>query len=162
MEYMFDTNALNKIIKGGVDTARFDKNNRYYITPVQRGEIEQTADLSLRRKLLRGLEVVEGSAPATSVEIRTAPWGHFPWGHGPWGGGDGKYYAEVMRRLSECPRNKNPRGNNCDALIIEVCKMNRITLVTNDRAGKRVCNDLGVPWLTLDEFLGGMVGWVLN
>jgi len=151
MQYMFDTNALNEIIKRGVDTARFDKNNRYYITPVQRAEILQTADLSLRTKLLRGLEVVEEFAPATSVEIHTAPWGHFPWGHGPWGGGDGKYYAEVMRRL-KCLRNKSPRGNNSDALIIEVCKMNSITLVTNDVPAQKVCNDLGVPWLTLLMF----------
>lgn len=158
MQYMFDTIALNEIIKRGVDAAGFDKNNRYYITPVQRAEILQTADLSLRTKLLRGLEVIEEFAPATSVEIRTAPWGHFPWGHGPWGGGDGKYYAEVMRRLSECPRNKSPRGNNSDALIIEVCKMNSITLVTNDGPVQEVCNDLGVSWLTLDGFLAGKEG----
>ena len=156
MRYMFDTVALNIMIKSRVDTAQFDKNHEYYITPVQRAEILMTKDSGLRTKLLEGLEVIENSTPVASVRIRSAPWGHFPWGHGPWGGGDGKYHPDILRRLSECRGNKSARGNNEDALIIEVCKMNRMTLVTNDEAAQKVSGDLGVSWVSVDAFLAGM------
>jgi len=155
MRYIFDTVALNMMIKSGVDTAQFDRDHEYYITPVQRGEILMTKDWRLRGKLLEGLKVIENSTPVASVRIRSAPWGHFPWGHGPWGGGDGKYHPDILRRLSECRGNTSRRGNNEDALIIEVCKINMMTLVTNDKAAQQLSGDLGVSWVSVNAFLGG-------
>jgi len=154
MKCMFDTNALNRIIKQRVDVTHFDKNHEYFITPVQYSEILQTNNTYVREKLLKGLEIIRDVAPMGRVHIHSAPWGHFPWGHGPWGGGDGKYYGQILRKLSECPGNKNNRGNGFDALIIEVCKMNRMTLITNDGPVQKICRSVGVDWLALDAFLG--------
>jgi hypothetical protein len=78
------------------------------------------------------------------------------WSRKGWGGGDGKYHPGILRRLSECRGNKSRRGNNEDALIIKVCKMNMMTLVTNDKAAQRVSGDLGVSWVRVDAFLAGM------
>lgn len=154
MKYMFDTNALNQIIKQRIDASDFDKNHEYFITPVQYSEILQTNNSTVREKLLKGLEIIREIAPMGRVHIHSAPWGHFPWGHGPWGGGNGKYYGQVLKKLSECPGNKRRRGNNSDALIIETCKMDGMTLITNDRYVQKICVDIGVDWLTLDTFLG--------
>jgi hypothetical protein len=101
-----------------------------------------------------GFEVIKGIIPIEEVHIHSAPWGHFPWGHGPWGGGDGKYYGQILRKLSECSGNKSSRGDGFDALIVETCKMNRMTLITNDRTVQKICRNIGVDWLTLEAFLG--------
>jgi hypothetical protein len=89
------------------------------------------------------------------VNIHSAPWGHFPWYHAPWGGGDGKYYPEIFKNLSDLSSNKNRRGNYSDALIIETCKMDGMTLITNDSSVQKVCTDFKVNWLTLEAFLKG-------
>jgi hypothetical protein len=154
MKCMFDTNALNRIIKQRVDVTHFDKNHEYFITPVQYSEILQTNNTYVREKLLKGLEIIRDVAPMGRVHIHSAPWGHFPWGHGPWGGGDGKYYNQILKELSECSGNKSGRGNYSDALIIETCKMDGMTLITNDRTVQKICRNFGVDWLTLDAFLG--------
>jgi hypothetical protein len=157
MRYMFDTNTLNEIIKRTIDTGNFDKKDKYFITSVQYSEILQTKDILVRKKLLMGVEVIKGIIPIEEVHIHSAPWGHHPWGHGPWGGGDGKYYGQILRKLSECSGNKSSRGDGFDALIIEVCKMNRMTLITNDRTVQKICRNIGVVWLTLEAFLGGRI-----
>jgi rRNA-processing protein FCF1 len=153
MKYMFDTNALNRIIKQKIDVTHFDKNHEYFITPAQYGEISQTNNTYLREKLLKGLEIIRDIAPMGQVHIHSAPWGHFPWGHGPWGGGDGKYYNQIFKKLSECKGNKSRRGDYSDALIIETCKMDGMTLITNDRCVRKVCTDIKVDWLTIEAFL---------
>lgn len=157
MRYMFDTNTLNEIIKRTIDTGNFDKKDKYFITPVQYSEILQTKNILVRKKLLMGFEVIKGIIPIEEVHIHSAPWGHFPWGHGPWGGGDGKYYGQILRKLSECSGNKSSRGDGFDSLIIETCKMNRMTLITNDRTVQKICRNIGVDWLTLEAFLGGRI-----
>jgi predicted PilT family ATPase len=58
-----------------------------------------------------------------------------------------------MRGFSECSGNKSNRGNGFDALIVEVCKMNGMTLITNDRTVQKICGNIGVDWLTLKAFL---------
>ena len=153
MRYMFDTNALNEIINKAIDCMLFDKKHKYFITPVQYSEILQTNNKLRREKLLKGLEIIKKDVPTSQVHIHSAPWGHFPWGHGPWGGGDGKYYGQILEKLSECSGNKSKRGNGSDALIVEVCKMNKMTLITNDTSVQTVCKDIGVNWLPLEEFL---------
>lgn len=150
---MFDTNALNEMIKEQIDPTHFDKEHKYFITPVQYSEILQTKNVSMREKLLKGLEVIKDFAPVREVHIYSAPWGHFPWGHGPWGGGDGKYYNQVLKKLAECSGNKSKRGNNFDALIIETCEINRMTLITDDESVQKVCTDIGVDCLGLKTFL---------
>jgi predicted nucleic acid-binding protein len=155
MRYMFDTNTLNEIIKQPIDTGNFGKKDKYFITPVQYSEILQTKNVLVRKKLLGGFEVIKGIIPIEEVHIHSAPWGHYPWGHGPWGGGDGKYYGQILRKLSGCSGNKSSRGDGFDALIIETCKMNRMTLITNDRSVQKICVDIGVDWLTLEVFLTG-------
>ena len=61
-----------------------------------------------------------------------------------------------MKKLSECPGNKSKRGNNEDALIIETCKMNNMTFITNDSTAQKVCKDIEVVWLDLEDFLAIM------
>jgi len=158
MRYMFDTNTLNEIIKRTVDTGNFNKKDKYFITPVQYSEILQTKNVLARKKLLRGFEVIKSIIPIKEVHIHSAPWGHFPWRHGPWGRGDGKYYGQILRKFSECSGNKSSRGDGFDTLIVETCKMNRMTLITNDRTVQKICRNIEVDWLTLEAFLGGRIG----
>jgi len=153
MKCMFDTNALNWIIKQEIDITCFNKNYEYFITPVQYAEILQTKNTSIRDKLLKGLEVIRDFAPMGQVNIHSAPWYHFPWYHGPWYGGDGKYYNQIFKKLSECPGNKSKRGNYSDALIIETCKMDGMILITNDKIVQKVCTAFQVNWQELPVFL---------
>ena len=151
MRFMLDTTALNIIIKDRINTSHFKKEHEYFITPVQYSEMLQTTDKPTREKLVKGLVVMQLEASLSSVQIHSAPWGHFPWGHGPWGGGDGKYYDKCMNKLLEY--SKGSRGNNCDALIIEACGMNGMTLVTADTGAQKVCADIGIDCIDTQIFL---------
>jgi len=156
MKFMFDTTAINEIVKKGIDPSRFSKEHQYFITPVQYSEILCTTESAMRQKLLTGFEVIKELSPAHVVHLHSAPFGHHPFGHGPFGGGDGKYYGEILRRLSECPGNKSKRGDGFDSLIIETCKMEMMTLVINDGAAQKVCSEMEVDWLNLGDFLAQM------
>ena len=151
MLFMLDTTALNMIIKDKIDASHFKKEHKYFITPVQYSEMLQTTDKSTKKILVKGLEVMQLKASLSSVHIHSAPWGCFPWGYGPWGGGDGKYYDKCMSKLLQY--SKGSRGNNCDALIIEACGMNGMTLVTADTGAQKVCADLGIDCMDTQTFL---------
>ena len=151
-KFMFDTNAINEIVKQGIDTTRLDQSHQYFISPVQLSELNQTKDPAIKERLFSGLKLIENSVPLSTTNIESAPWGEFPWGGAPWGA-HGGYYKKIRAELSTFKTKRKDRGNSSDALIIETCLIQKLVLVSNDPEVQEVSSQLGVQCVAVTDFL---------
>jgi hypothetical protein len=149
---MFDTNAINKIVKQGIDTTRLDQSHQYFISSVQLSELNQTKEPAMKEKLIYGFKMIENSVSLSTTNIESAPWGGFPWGGAPWGA-NGGYYKKIKERLSTFKKKRKDRGNSSDALIIETCLIQKLVLVSDDFEVQEVSSDLEVECVTVTDFL---------
>ena len=150
--YMFDTNAINQLIKDEIDIEKLDQSHKYFITSVQMIELSATKNERTRQKLLDGFKVIEIELPVNKTNAETALWGSFGWGEMGWGQSGG-HYERIKDKLDKYPRKKNDRGNPSDALIIEACLMQKHALISNEKAVQAICHEEGVTCMPLDEFL---------
>jgi len=150
--FMFDTNAINQLIKENVDIELLDPSNVYFVTSIQINELSETKNEEIRRNLLTRFKIIEKKIPICKTDAETAPWGKLGWGKTGWGQ-DGGHYERLKRALESCPGNRNDRGNVSDALIIEVCLLQNHCLISNDKAVQTICQREGITCMTLDEFL---------
>jgi rRNA-processing protein FCF1 len=151
-KFMFDTNAINAIVKQGIDTKRLDRSHQYFISPVQLSELNKTRNPATKEKLLLGLKLMANSISLWITNIESAPWGEFPWGGAPWGA-HGGYYKKIKTELSTFKTKRKNRGNSSDALIIETCLIQKLVLVSNDPEVQEVSSQLGVQCVTVSDFL---------
>jgi hypothetical protein len=115
-------------------------------------ELNQTKDSAIKEKLFSGLKLIENSAPLSTINIESAPWGASPWGSSPWGA-NGGYYKKIKERLSTFKKKRKDRGNSSDALIIETCLIQKLVLVSNDPEVQEVSSEFGVQCVTVADFL---------
>jgi rRNA-processing protein FCF1 len=147
---MFDTNVFNRIVDSDIDVTSLPASCEYYVTSLQHSELRKTQNLSRRKRLLSAFCELVWKRNTAESDIKSTPWG-VPWGS-PWNSGTG-IYDEIRRRLDQNPQSKSKRGNKFDALIIEVCREEGFTLVSEDLAVREVARDYGVSVFALGEFL---------
>lgn len=126
-KFMFDTNAFGKILKMESQYDLLAGKHEYFVTHVQRDELEATTNERIRSQLLMVFQAIPQSAiPTESVVIDFSRWGMTKFG-------DGLVYSHVLNELNK--RNPLKRENNIkDALIAETATKNGILLVTDDKA----------------------------
>ncbi len=83
--FMFDTNVFNRILDGRVDVGSLSGDKQYFVTHIQRNEIENTKNPERRKALLDTFHGVEKS----QVPTESAYWGLSEWGAAKWSVEDG-------------------------------------------------------------------------
>ncbi len=147
--YMFDTNAFNRLCDEKVDILSLKKDNKFYVTHLQLDEIRNTKDKERRIALLKTFQELNSDKVATESAI----WDVSRWDEAKWSDeANGNLYATLLKALEQ----KKPRDgerNIRDALMAETCIKNKFILVTDDNALLETANKLGCNILTWNDFL---------
>lgn len=125
--YMFDTNIFNEILDGKIEISKFYNNAHFYVTHVQRDEINGTADIKRRQELFAVFEAVVGnnkiSTEAFVLDVSQLD-------EAMLGDEGNDLFDKIKAELDK--RNKNKPNNIQDALITETAIKKCLTLVTHD------------------------------
>jgi len=132
MRIMLDTNVCNALCDGHNAVETFIAGKSLWVTSAQMSEIEACSE-PRRARLL----VIASQLNPSETSLKSALWGHFNWDEMPWGA-DGGHYETLKSKLDEIKR--NDRGNVNDALIAEVCIIEKMMLVTCDNGLAGVLN----------------------
>ena len=143
---MFDTNVFNRILDGKIGVKTLPNTEPFYVTHIQRNEIENTKNPERREALLSTFHGIGHS----QVPTESAYWGVSEWGSAKWSADDG-VIEEIIKRLNR--KNKNKENNGLDALIAETAIKNEHTLVTDDRVLREVVKEMGGSTISFEEFL---------
>ena len=147
--YMFDTNIFNEILDKRIDITPIT-NVLFYVTHIQKNEIQTTKQDERRGELLNVFHEVQKSVIATE----SAVWDLSEWDNAKLGTEEG-LYQQITERLGEL--NKKKKNNSQDALIAETAISNGQILVTNDKDLRTVVNEFDGRAIGLDEFLSNKV-----
>ncbi len=145
--YMVDTNIFNRILDSEereLDFKHFQtSDSQFYVTHVQRDEINKTPDESRRQELLKiFLEI------SINIPTKSALWGVSKWGVSNWP--KDNLVSEILTELDRLKKKKN---NNKDALIADTAIKNDMTLLTEDRDLFDTTKKLGGSVERLQDFL---------
>ena len=122
MNYMIDTCIFNYLTDGNY-TINDLSPGKYYITHIQRDELEATPD-PVRRHVLKGqLSVVKSNKVFTSIALSGLA------RSGEASCGDDQFYKII---LSELDKRKKKRNNYKDAVIGATAIQNNFRLITGD------------------------------
>ena len=93
---MFDTNIFNQILDDKIILNSLPKNFIYYVTFVQKGEIEQTSDGDRRNKLLQIFKQIKQK----KISTETSLYGWGPYGEGKYGA-LGRLYPGILKTIKQ-------------------------------------------------------------
>jgi predicted nucleic acid-binding protein len=144
--FMFDTNVFNRILDGNIGVGSLPSSKPYFVTHIQRNEIENTKKPERRNALLSTFHSVD----KTQVPTESAYWGISEWGAAKWSAEDG-VIEKIIEKLNA--KNNNKKNNGLDALIAETALKNRHVLVTDDRDLSEVIQEMGGSAVSFQDFL---------
>ncbi len=151
---MFDTNIFNRILDGKIKPDSLPKNLKYYVTHVQKDEIEKTPDINRRQKLLEIFKVINQK----KIPTETTLYGFSPWGeskYGAYGGLYDKVLARIQELDKEDRKRKTQENQIRDALIAETCIKNQLVLVSDDKNLRKAVQEFGGIAIPFERFLKG-------
>lgn len=132
MNYMIDTCIFNFLIDGNY-TINDLPTGKYYITHIQRDELDATTDKVRRNDLKNQLNVTNSTKVVTSVALcGLAPSGESSCG-------DTKFFSII---LTELDNRKKKRNNYKDAVIGATAIKNNFLLITGDSDFAEVMENL--------------------
>ena len=135
-KFMFDTKAFGKILKMKSPHDLLAGKHEYFITHVQKDELEATTDDRIRNQLLTVFHAI----PQNAIPTESAVFDFSRFDMAKFG--DGLVYPHVLNELNK--RKPMERENNIkDALIAETATKNGILLVTEDKALREVVLKMG-------------------
>ena len=137
--FMFDTNIFNRILDGNIDSKSFTNKGNYFVTHIQKNELQNTKNINRRKLLLTTFE----SIPQQTMPTESTVFGVSVCGEAKLSSKD-NLYEPIRKRLDELNRGKT--NNSQDALVAESSIKNKFILVTED-------DDL----MTITEEIGGTV-----
>ena len=124
MKYVVDTNIINWLIDGTINSAALPCDGEFVATHIQIDEINRTSDEDRRARLFLALTAtIRELSPAESAVMDIS---RFDWCKM----GDGVIYASIKNELDA--KNGGRPSNIRDALIAEVAIVNGFTLLTAD------------------------------
>ncbi len=130
MKCVVDTNIINWLIDGKIDKSTLPNDGSFFVTHLQVDELNRTADEDRRSRLMLTLaSSLSGILPTETTVTDVTRWDHAKLG-------DGLTYAALRAQLDSI--NGGRQSNIIDALIAEVCIVNKHTLLTADRDLARV------------------------
>jgi hypothetical protein len=147
MRVMFDTNAVNALVKEGRSITR-KSTDQYFCTNLQKAELRRTANEEMRKFLLSNFEVIKEKTETAQISQRSTPWGS-PWGS-PWDSG-GEHYTHILAGLEALK--PGDRGNSYDAVLIETCIYESLVFISNDSAARTAAGSFGVQAMPLESFV---------
>lgn len=122
--YVVDTNIINWLVDGRLESNDLPNDGVFIVTHVQRDELTKTKDEKRRRQLLMMFDnTIEVEVPTESMVVGI-------WRVGLAKVSDGKLYDSLRNELAAL--NKGKPNNSYDALIAEVAIKNEWTLLTAD------------------------------
>jgi predicted nucleic acid-binding protein len=135
-KFMFDTNVFGKILKMNSPHDLLVGEHQYFVTSLQRDELQATPDENMRNQLLAVFQTI----PQNAIPTETVVFDFSRFDMAKFG--DGLVYSRVLEELSK--RKPMQRENNIkDALIAETATKNGILLVTDDKALREVVLKVG-------------------
>jgi len=161
---MFDTNIFNKIFDENIDITNFPKTNNYYITHIQKDEIEKIKDPTRKNKIKQLFILINeeiatdsfvlgystfGKAKLSSIKIKQIPTESMVWDKSKWG--SAKWSSE-NNTLLDYIRQGNLKHTE-DALIGETAIKNKIILVTEDKKFRKKICALNGKAITFKDFI---------
>jgi rRNA-processing protein FCF1 len=143
--FMFDTNIFNHIIDGNLSLGAV-KDIEFFVTHIQRDELDATSNEERRKELLKVFKVVN----QVLIPTESGVWGVSRWGLFKWGKKNG-LYDRILKQLEK--EKPHDRGNKKDALIGETAVKMGITLVSDDGVLRETVRKLGGVSICLSDFL---------
>jgi len=145
--FMFDTNIFNAILDEQIPIERLPRKFSYFVTHIQKDELEKTPEQERRVKLCEVFENIDQD------NISTAPgvWGVSKWGNSSWS--DGNFYKKILNDLNQIEKKKN---NVQDALIGETAIKNGLILITNDKTLAEVVKKNSGQAIDLEDFFASL------
>jgi|Deesub1362B_J571_1020462.scaffolds.fasta_scaffold00997_6 restriction endonuclease S subunit len=153
--FMFDTNIFDAILDGKISVDQLPTKYNYYITHIQKDEIEnikKTEKLERRSNLLEIFKKLEQNVILTETTVFDIS----RWDNSKFGEGD--LYDRILLKLQELDEKtgKKTKENQIrDALIAETSIKNNLILVSNDKNLRLVTTEFGGHAITFEQFLKG-------
>ncbi len=145
--FMFDTNIFNAILDGNIQIDDLPRNFSYFVTEVQKDELEKTPDQWRKQKLLEVFKSInQKNIPTSTGVLGFSSWGNCCYS-------DGVFYKKILNDLNQIEKKKN---NFKDALIGETAIQNGLILVTNDKALAEVVKKNSGQAINLKDFFAGL------
>jgi hypothetical protein len=141
-KYMFDTTVFNRIL----DVETFPRDAQYFITHIQRDELDKTRNSERRDHL----KFVLRSVNPTSMPTVSTMWGVSSFGECGFGSNDG-LCQKMLESLNAL--NGKKKNNGEDVLIGETALLNDCHLVTDDADLATVVSEFHGKTMTFSEFL---------
>ena len=132
MNYMIDTCIFNFLTDGNYTISDLPT-GKYYITHIQRDELDATTDKLRRNELKNQLHVINSTKVVTSVALSGLA------RSGESSCGDTKFFSII---LTELDKRKKKQNNYKDAAIGTTAIENNFILVTGDSDFAEVMKDL--------------------
>jgi predicted nucleic acid-binding protein len=134
--FMFDTNIFGKILKMNSPSILLACKHQYFITHVQKDELEKLNNERIRDRLMSAFRLVPQtllSMESAIADISRADMAKV---------GDSLVYTHIFEELSK-RKPQQQEDNSKDALIAETALKNGFVLVTNNKALKEVVLKIG-------------------
>jgi predicted nucleic acid-binding protein len=144
--FILDTNAFNRALDSGIDSALLSRRGKLYVTHIQLNELKATKRTDRLNQLLAIFDSVEQEAIPTSAGV----WKISEWGGAEWGSAGGSY-ENMLKRLNQI--NGGKKNNAQDILIAVTALKHRYTLVTDDGDLSTVLREFGGSAESFDEFI---------
>ena len=67
--FMFDTNIFNRILDGNIDSKSFTNKGNYFVTHIQKNELQNTKNINRRKLLLTTFESIPQQTMPTESTV---------------------------------------------------------------------------------------------
>jgi predicted nucleic acid-binding protein len=142
---MFDTNIFGKILKMDSPYDLLVRGHEYFVTHVQRDELEVTPSENIRNQLLTVFQTI----PQNAILTETAVFDFSRFDMAKFG--DGLVYSHVLEELNKI-KPRQHENNIKDALVAETTMKNGILLVTDDKALLEIVLKIGGLALDFSDY----------
>lgn len=139
--YLLDTNIFNALNDGAIEWSSLPE-GEYVYSSWQRIELERTSNISRKQQLLEVFAALVTLKDAQRVTTHSTPWGS-PWGV-DWDR-KGRFYAYIFAALED--KKPRDRGNQGDAVNLEVCLYEELCFVTQDKAAAKVAEEFKISFM---------------
>jgi len=145
--FMFDTNIFNAILDEQIPIEKLPRKFSYFVTHIQKDELEKTPEQERRVKLCEVFENIDQDNISTASGV----WGISSWGNCCFS--DGIFYKKILNDLNQIKKKNN---NVQDALIGETAIRYGLMLVTNDKTLAEVVKKNSGQAINLKDFFSGL------
>ncbi len=154
-EYVFDTNAFNRVIDDNIDVIKISEKAIIYASHIQLTELEATTNESRKTALVSCFHQITEKQLSTESMVFPIVFDSMKFGDGTYEELRAELDYEASKLNNRKSRNKLKNNPN-DAQIGEVALKNEYTLVSDDPELLKVMINRGANVLTYDAFINAI------